>query len=90
MNKEIKTNIVTAIAAIFVMFVVWIGLDAFFNLVGGLYTFLDQYIWAFFAGIITFFASLTIVGLMFQITVICIYLILIVIGGILSLFISKH
>ena len=76
-----KNNIVAAIAAIIIVLGLWVGLDAFFGLVGGLYNFLDEYIWAFFAGIIAFFAALFLVGLMFQITVLVIYLILWIIAS---------
>jgi len=80
-----KNNIVAIIAAIIIVLGLWVSLDAFFNLVSGLYNFLDGYIWAFFAGIMAFFTALFLVGLMFQITVIIIYLILWVIVSIVVL-----
>ena len=75
-----------ALNVVFVVLVMTViaffGLDAFFGLVGDLYTLLDSYIWAFFAGIIAFFTSIFIVSLMIQITLIAVAGLL----GFLSLF----
>jgi len=73
-------TVVFVIGVILMLVAAWFGATAFFGLVGDLYTWLDSHIWAFFAGIIAFFLSLWIVGLMLQITVVVLALIL----GVLS------
>jgi len=59
----------------------------FFELVGNLYDWLDGFIWAFFAGIIAFFAAIWLVSMMFMITVWCVVMVIALLGGIASLFI---
>jgi hypothetical protein len=71
-----KNNITTWISVIVVVFILWIGLDAFFGLVGDIYHFLDGYIWAFFAGVIAFFIAVWLVILMFYITLFVVMFIL--------------
>ena len=68
-------NLKLAVTALIIVVVAWYGLDAFFDLVGGIYAFLDQYIWAFFAGIIAFFFAIFLVGLMIQISLITAFLV---------------
>ena len=63
-----KNNIQIGLTIIVMVFLLWIGLDAFFGLVGDIYHFLDGYIWAFFAGVIAFLIALWFVILMFNIT----------------------
>jgi hypothetical protein len=63
-----KNNTQIGLAIIVMVFLLWIGLDAFFGLVSDIYHFLDGYIWAFFAGVIAFFIALWLVILMFYIT----------------------
>ena len=63
-----KNNITVWISIIMVVIALWVGLDAFFGLVGDIYHFLDGYIWALFAGVIALFIAVWLVILMFQIT----------------------
>ncbi len=79
-----KNNIGALITTVVVLFLAWVGLDAFFGLVGDLYTFLDGYIWAFFAGLIAFWAAVTIVMMMIYITFWSIILSLAFIGFIMG------
>ena len=88
MKKEMGT-VPAVLITLVVLTAAWIGFDAFFGLVGAVYGFLDQYIWAFFAGIIAFFLSISIVGMMVQITFIVVIAVLASLGGIVALFKGK-
>jgi len=79
-----KDNIVFAIVALIMVVVAYFGASSFFELVGDLYSWLDQYIWAFFAGIIAFFMSLWLVIVMFQISIVVITILLVLLGSIFS------
>ena len=70
MKKDLAQNIALIIVIIAGLATVWFGFDAFFGLVGSLYTFLDEHIWAFFAWIIAFFTAIFIVGLMIKIAIV--------------------
>jgi hypothetical protein len=90
MNKaQVQKNTKAAVTAIIVTTIIWFGGGAFIDLVMGIYNFLDQYIWAFFAGIIAFFFSISLVGMMFQITLVTLGLILAVFGQLLLYFQNK-
>jgi len=79
-----KENIVFAIVALIMVVVAYFGASSFFELVGDLYSWLDQYIWAFFAGIIAFFMSLWVVAMMVQISIVLITILLVLISSIFS------
>ena len=51
----------------FIVLAIYFAGSAFFGLMADLYHLLDSYIWAFFAGIIAFFATFAIVAIMIQI-----------------------
>ena len=89
MTNRIKENLIAVVATIGVLIVLWFGFDAFFALVGGIYIFLNTYIWAFFAGVIAFILAVSIVMLMFKITLLIFGLIVLGLLGIASLFIKK-
>ncbi len=72
MKKSMKENIAAVLTTVVVLVAIWFGIDAFIGLVIAIYTFLDLYIWAFFAGIIAFFFAITIVALMIKIALILI------------------
>ncbi len=86
MTKNLKDSILAIIATVIVLVALWFGFDAFFGLVGAIYTFLDLYIWAFFAGIIAFFFALAIIILMIKISLIMLMLLLMLALGIASIF----
>jgi len=79
-----KDNIVFAIVALIMVVVAFFGASSFFELVGDLYSWLDNYIWAFFAGIIAFFMSLWVVAMMVQISIVLITILLVLISSIFS------
>lgn len=74
-------NLKFGLVILVMVVVAYFGFDAFFSLVGDLYTLLDGYIWAFFAGIIAFLASISIVVIMLQITLVCVALVLALLGA---------
>ena len=76
--KNFKNNPGTWLTIGLVLLALWLGIDAFFGLVGDLYHFLDGYIWAFFAGIIAFFIAIWLIIIMFYIT-------LFIVAGVLAL-----
>jgi hypothetical protein len=81
MNQKIKflrENLQAIIVTIIVLVLGWFLADAFFGLVGNLYHTLDQYLWAFFAGIIAFFTALWLISL-------CIYILLAIVGFVLGM-----
>jgi len=65
----IKDNIVVGVVILFMLVIAYFGATSFFELTGDLYSWLDNYMWAFFAGIIAFFLALWLVVVMFQITI---------------------
>ena len=79
-----RENFVYAIVALIMVLAIYLGASSFFELVGDLYSWLDNYIWAFFAGIIAFFMALWVVGMMVQISIVLITILLVLIGSIFS------
>ncbi len=74
MTKNMKDSISAIIVTAIILVALWFGFDAFFGLVGAIYTFLDGYIWAFFAGIIAFIFTFTIIILMIKISLVLLVL----------------
>jgi len=72
--KNLNDWLSVGIVVFIFLLIGYFGGSAFMDLVGGLYHWLDQFIWAFFAGVIAFFLSLWLVAIMFQITVITVSL----------------
>ena len=81
-TENLKVILVTGI----ILIVLWFVGEAMFGLMSDLYHFLDNYIYAFFAGIIAFFLAIWLVFVMFQITVVTVALILGGIGFLLGMF----
>ncbi len=94
-NKyNIKDSITAVIVTLVILVAMWFGFDAFFGLVGAIYTFLDLYIWAFFAGIIAFFFAITITVLMIKIGLVLIFLtmagLILLVAGIADIFSERR
>ena len=75
-------NLKIILIGIIIIVAIYYGGSAFIGLMSDIYHLLDNYIWAFFAGIIAFFATISIVGIMIQITV---FFVALFFGGILAL-----
>jgi len=67
---EWADRLLIGLSIIMILGIIYFLGDAFFGLVGDIYRFLDGFIWAFFAGIIAFFLSITLSGLIIYITLI--------------------
>ena len=81
-------NLKVAIVVIVVGLLAYFVGSAMYELMVDVYHLLDEYIWAFFAGIIAFFATLTIVSLMIQITIYSAALVAVALAWILNLFVK--
>ena len=84
-----KNQIIGIVSIVIILIGLWVGLDAFFGLVGEIYRFLDGFIWAFFAGIIAFFIAIGLVSLMLVITFYTIAITLTIVITIVASIISK-
>jgi hypothetical protein len=79
--EKVKAVLVT----LMLMVILWFSIDGFCDLVAGIYHFIDQYIWAFFAGIIAFLIAIWLVVVMVYITIICVAALLVLLAKLLTL-----
>ena len=69
-DKEKNNNLKAAILAVVLAAVLVLAGSAFIDLVGDIYHFIDNYIWAFFAGLIAFIIACWIVLMMFWLSMV--------------------
>ena len=79
---NLKVILVTGI----ILVIVWFVGEGMYELMVDLYHFLDNYIYAFFAGIIAFFLAIWLCIIMVQITVVAVLLLIGVLTWVISLF----
>lgn len=79
-------NLKAILAVLIILTIAWFTISSVVDLWHGIYTFLDQFIWAFFAGFIAIFFTIALIAMMIQIAIYSAALLVLGLGWLLSLF----